>query len=94
MRKKDKEKKEFTNIEISDRHCPICGVFVKKGSSFHHCDEKKLNKLYEEDAIKEKERERQILCEDLTFSDLLDEAESMINPYLHEDEEEEEEEEE
>ena len=63
------------NIEPFSRYCPICGEEIKKGTSFHKCDDNKLKELEIEDLNKEEEE----LIEDRTFDDKLEEGEYFLN---------------
>jgi predicted nucleic acid-binding Zn ribbon protein len=35
-----KNQKQLINFEPCNRYCPICGIFVSAGSSFHYCSKK------------------------------------------------------
>lgn len=41
---------KFNNefLEVSNRHCPICGKFVRMGSDTHRCSKRSLNKIDKE----------------------------------------------
>lgn len=81
MKKKKKTKKNIDkNKEISNRYCPICGIFIKKNSLLHHCDDNYLKKIYKTEKKKENKNP--------TYSDFLDDAEFLLNPYLNEEDEE------
>jgi hypothetical protein len=76
MKKSDSvcmENKEQEFYEVENRYCPICGAHVKAFSPFHHCDEKKLNKIEKKDRIKEAQQEA--IREERTFTDRLEEFE-------------------
>ncbi len=64
------------NIEPFNRHCPICGEKIKKGTLIHKCNDKKLKKLEIEDLNKEKE---ELGLEDRTFDDKLKESEYFLD---------------
>ena len=68
-------KKYKDNIEPFNRHCPICGKEIKKGTFSHKCDDSKLKELEIEDLNKEKEE----LIENRTFDDKLKEGEYFLN---------------
>lgn len=88
MKDINKDKYKY-NIETSDRDCPICGIFIKKGTPSHRCDEKYLEKIYKEQENKQKILEKELLKENLTYSELLDEADFLFNIYDYFDKEEE-----
>ncbi len=77
---------DITN-EIENRHCPICGDRVRKGSSLHRCDEKKLKELELKDSIFEtnenSEKER-------TYDDKLKEFEEYFDHSTYYDKDEDE----
>lgn len=58
--------------EIENRYCPICGNFIKTGSSLHHCSDKDLKKIFKEEHIEEIEVER-------TYDDKLNEFDKFYN---------------
>lgn len=66
---------DITN-EIENRHCPICGDRVRKGSPLHRCNEKKLKALELKDNISEtNENSGEYLEEERTYDDKLRESE-------------------
>jgi hypothetical protein len=58
-------------FRIEDRYCPICGNFVKAGSS-HQCLEKDLKKIDKEEKSKNEETNR-------TYADKLNEFDNFYN---------------
>ncbi len=63
------------NIEPFNRHCPICGEKIKKGTLIHKCNDNKLKELEKEDLNKEEKE----LIEDRTFDDKLRESEYFLD---------------
>ena len=59
--------------EIENRYCPICGNFIKAGSPSHHCSDNDLKNIYKE------EYEEEIVEEDRTYDDKLNEFEEFYN---------------
>lgn len=57
-------------FKIEDRHCPICGNFIKAGSPTHHCSDEDLKNLYKEDEELELDR---------TYDDKLSEFDEFYN---------------
>ena len=76
---KNEEQEEL--YEIENRHCPICGKYVRCGEDLHKCSKRALNKI---DRQEEKEIE-----EERSYTDKLVEFENYYNQdILYEDEEE------
>ena len=59
-------------FEIEDSHCPICGKFIKAGSS-HRCLEKDLQKIFKEESDDSDEEIHR------TYADKLDESDEFYN---------------
>ncbi len=71
-------------VEIENRHCPICGNFVKAGSKPHRCKKKDIKNL---DKL---EKMMEDIEDDRTYNDKLKEFEEYYNQdnYYEKDEEE------
>ncbi len=77
--------KDSELFKIEDRHCPICGKFIKADSLPHHCLKKDLKKIDKARKIEVEETE-----EDRTYDDKLNEFDQFYNSetYYEKDEEE------
>jgi CRISPR/Cas system-associated protein Cas10 (large subunit of type III CRISPR-Cas system) len=72
-------KKDSELFEIEDRYCPICGNFVKVGTSFHRCSDKDIKKIFKEDVEESKS--------DRTYGDKLNEFDKFYNSDTYYDDE-------
>jgi hypothetical protein len=80
---KKKKSRYDNNKEPFNRHCPICGDTVKKGTPTHHCSDNTLSRLENECIEMEKELEKEFTDIDRSYCDKMDE----LNYYLNNDDE-------
>ena len=80
-------KDNYEFLEIENRHCPICGKYIKLGSKLHHCSKRALNKIDKKEEIEEL-KELKELKEDRTYNDKLEECEGYIPDNYYDFEEE------
>ncbi len=76
------------NIEPFNRHCPICGENIKKGTPLHRCNDKKVAQLENEHAEFERMAEEEFINPKRSFCDKMDESDYYSNEDNHIDEEE------
>lgn len=64
-------------FEFENRTCPICGKFVKIDSPLHHCSDKDLQKIEEQEKLAEELSEE--LEDNRSFDDDLKEFDDFYN---------------
>ena len=69
-------------FEVEDRYCPICGNFIKTGSSLHRCLDEDIKKHEEEeDKLKElyEDEYPENYDDDRSYADRLSEFDELYN---------------
>ena len=74
---------QMPTTETMDRYCPICGIFIKLGSTLHHCDIKILEAI---DKQRDFLENKIIELPTRTYNNRFKEAEPFIDPdYFYEE---------
>lgn len=85
---KKKKNRYSNNIEPFNRHCPICGENIKKGTPSHRCNDKKIAQLEDDLQEFEKNLEKECINPERSYSDKMDESDYYSNENDDIDEEE------
>lgn len=76
---KKKRNRYDNNKEPFNRHCPICGDAVKKGTPLHHCSDDKISQVEDERIEFERGLDKEYTDPDRSYCDKMDELDYYLD---------------